>query len=558
MIRPFLLFAVLLMGVNTYAENSIVDDALEIKIVKNQIVATLKAGFHFNEKAPNAVVIDEKRDEPVILSRQKITFALPKNYSLARASVFVCDDAVTFCEPKSAEFRGTGEAHKYMLARAEMKRAQPKDKKRKSNPKPNKHGFYEDDLDFAVEMATKNKSLILADFSARWCPGCIRLENEILHTTEFKKASRNFVKVKLDYDRFENLPLKSKFGIFGIPTLLVLNPELEEVSRIVDFQPIAAMTRFLDESSKTPSSITKLKAAADSGDSNANLILAQRLYSANRFDESLPYFAKVSSAPLEALDAKVRAANKSFEINPSKKSEFLVVVREALERESNSSRSIVWRTLMAPALSNADERKALASEGSRVADDLLAHPEKIPAAVKGDFIGEYAGFEKFLIAVERADLIEAAGGSEDEIRSARETVTTVGKEMNIPLSKKGPSLRLLVAMGQAKQFKDGEIQARKILKREPNDPEIQRRLLRMLNGQNKFAEAVTVGRKTIAKSYGKNEIWTAVQLAKAYIGNNQLLEARALARSYLEREDIDWTLMPDEQKDLSGIVQSNL
>lgn len=558
MFRHLMLLTLLALPLHTWGENSVVDDALEIKVVKNQIVATLKAGFHFNEKAPNGVVIDEKREEPKVLSRQKITFALPKTYSLARASVFVCDDAVTFCEPKFAEFRGTGEAHKYMLARAEMKRAQPKEKKRKSKPKPNKHGFYEDDLDYAAETAAKNKTLILADFSARWCPGCVRLENEILHTKAFQKAARNFVKVKLDYDRFDNLPLKSKFGIFGIPTLLVLNSDLEEVSRIVDFQPLPAITRFLDEAAKTPATIAKLHTSAATGDASANLTLALRLYSANRFEESLPYFAKTTPEPIEALDARVRAAKKDFEENPSKKSNYVAIAREAIVREPNSSRSIVWRTGLASALSSATERKTLAIEGTRVADDLLANPEKIPAAVKGDFIGEYAGYEKFLIAVERADLIEAAGGTEEEIKAAREKVTAVGKELNIPPSKQGPSLRLLVAMGQAKQYKDGEAQAKKLLKRQPKDPEIQRRLLRMLNGQSKFTEAVAVGRKAIAKSYGKNEIWTAVQLAQAYLGNKQLLEARALARSYLEREDIDWTFMPDEHQDLRAIVQTEL
>ena len=37
--------------------------------------------------------------------------------------------------------------------------------------------------------AKKEKRLILADFSARWCPGCVRLENEVLGSREFKKLT---------------------------------------------------------------------------------------------------------------------------------------------------------------------------------------------------------------------------------------------------------------------------------------------------------------------------------------------------------------------------------
>lgn len=551
-------FLLLFFGRGAFADNNLVSEALETKVIKNQIVATLKAGFHFNEKAPNGVVIDDKKESPLVLSRQKITFALPKIYSLAQASVFVCDDAVTFCEPRTVEFRGNGEANQYMVARAEMKRAQSKDMKKKLKPKLNKHGFYEDALDFAAEMAAKSKSLILADFSARWCPGCVRLENEIFETREFKNATKNFVKVKMDYDRFENLPLKAKFAINGIPTLLVLNSKLEEVSRIVDFQPLDAIVGFLKESEKTPGSITSLKAVADAGDSNSNLTLALRLYSAGRYAESLPYFAKVTPEPIEAIDAKVRAAKKEFDNDSSKKSNYLTVAHDALVKEPNSTRSLVWRTDMAEALSSANERTSVALEGIKVADDLLAHPEKIPTAIKGDWVGEFSGYERFFVAIERADLIEAAQSTPDEIHAAREKVVAIGKELKIPVSKKGPSLRLVVAMAEAQAFTDGEAQIRKMQKADPKNPELDRRLIKMLNGEGKFAEAVNVGRKAISKSYGKNEIWTAVLLAKAYVGNKQALEARALARSYLDRDDIDWTLMPKEQKELHDLVQANL
>lgn len=544
---------VMVVGAMARAENS-VGDALETKIVKQKIVATLKAGFHFNEKAPNAAVVDGKRVEPTTLSRQKIVIPVPTVYTLAQATLFVCDDALTFCEPKTVDFRGTAEANAYMTARAEMKRAQPKEIKKKRS-KINKHGFIEDNLDQAAEQAKKNNSLILVDFSARWCPGCIRLENEILGTKEFKTASKSFVKVKLDYDRFETLPLKSKYAIFGIPTLIVLNADLEEVSRIVDYQPLPILKEFLADAKKTPTAIEKLRAQAAVGDNEANLAIGLRLYSANRFEESLPYLEKVKPTPIQYLDAKVRAAEDSFKESSGRRSSYVETVTEALKAEPNSSRSILWRTGLLAAIDSPAEKKSIAAAGIVVADDLLAHPQKVKDAIKGDFIGEFAGYERLLIAMNRAELIEASGASEDEIKAARAKVTAVGRELNIPISRKGPALRLLIAMGEAKEYKDGEIQARKLLKADPKNPELQRRLLRMLNGQEKFAEAVQVGRKALSKSYGKNEVWVAQQLAKAYTGNHQLLEARALARSYLERTDIDWKAMPAEQKDLQAIIQ---
>lgn len=545
----------LAMAVGTMARaESSVGDALETKIVKQRIVATLKAGFHFNEKAPNAAVVDGKRVEPTTLSRQKVVIPVPAVYTLAQATLFVCDDALTFCEPKTVDFKGTAEANAYMTARAEMKRAQPKEVKQKRS-KINKHGFIEDNLEQGAEQAKKNKSLLLVDFSARWCPGCIRLENEILGTKEFKVASKAFVKVKLDYDRFETLPLKAKYGIFGIPTLIVLDSDLEEISRIVDYQPMPVLKDFLADASRTPIAIEKLRAQAAVGDNDANLAIGLRLYSANRFEESLSFLEKVKPTPVQYLDAKVRAAEELFKENSSRKAAYIETVKEALKTEASSSRSILWRTGLVEAVDSAAEKKTIAADGVAVADDLLAHPQKIKDAIKGDFIGEFSGYEKLLIAMNRAELIEASGAPEDEVKAARAKVTSVGRALNIPISKKGPALRLLIAMGEAKEYKDGEIQARKLLKADPKNPELQRRLLRMLNGQEKFAEAVQVGRKALSKSYGKNEVWVAQQLAKAYTGNHQLLEARALARSYLERTDIDWKAMPAEQKDLQAVIQ---
>lgn len=526
------LIGLFLSGV-AMAQNEGVTQALKTDLKKGSFSATLQTGFHFNDKAPNQLKIDEKRVQPSELKKQSITFKIPAGeYSAAQASLYICDDANTFCEPRQILLKGSsnGGASEKSLAPA----------------KKNSHGFLEISLEEAQELA-KGK-LILVDFSARWCPGCVRLEQEVFETKDFKTASKNLVKVKLDVDRFENIPTKKEYAVSAIPTLIVLNSELEEISRIVDYQPPSVIKTFLDLAVATPLTFAELKPKAEAGDSEASLILGRRQYNAGQFAEAAKYLEKVSPAPIELLDAKAQAAKLKGEIR-----NYQMVLREALSKESSSSRSLLWRAALANTLKSGDaERKKLAQEGLAIADSILADDQKTKIAVEGDLVGEFAGIEKLLVGFHRVELAQAGELGEQEVANANSKAAEIAKSLKIPISKTGPSMRYLLALVGAKDWKAAEVQARKLLSRDPKNPELQRRLLRVLNEVGNHSEAVKVGKSALAGSYGKNEIWVVQQLAKAYAGADQRLEARALIQSYLNRSDIDWSLNKSEKEDLES------
>lgn len=86
----------------------------------------------------------------------------------------------------------------------------------------------------AVAKSKESGKPILVDFTGSdWCGWCIRLDNEVFVTDEFKQwADEHVVLLKLDYPRSKQLPpslkqqndeLLQKHGVRGFPTILFLD-----------------------------------------------------------------------------------------------------------------------------------------------------------------------------------------------------------------------------------------------------------------------------------------------------------------------------------------------
>ncbi|OXA92865.1 thioredoxin family protein [Flavobacterium hercynium] len=95
------------------------------------------------------------------------------------------------------------------------------------------------DVKEAVTVSNKEKKPMLLFFTGSdWCGWCIRLQNEVLKTEEFKKwASGNVVLVELDYPRRtaqtpelknQNSELQQAFGIQGFPTIYFTSAESKD------------------------------------------------------------------------------------------------------------------------------------------------------------------------------------------------------------------------------------------------------------------------------------------------------------------------------------------
>lgn len=95
------------------------------------------------------------------------------------------------------------------------------------------------DMSKASELAIKEKKPMLLFFTGSdWCGWCIRLQKEVLKTTEFEKwAKENVVLVELDFPKrtpqdetikAQNHQLQSMFQVRGYPTVWFVAPEKKE------------------------------------------------------------------------------------------------------------------------------------------------------------------------------------------------------------------------------------------------------------------------------------------------------------------------------------------
>jgi len=90
-------------------------------------------------------------------------------------------------------------------------------------------------LDSAIAEAQKTNKLIFVVFSASWCPACQQLESETLVNEKVtQKLSQSYVAVKIDVDT--NPELSSKYEVYSIPTLIIMNANGVEIKKIEGYQ----------------------------------------------------------------------------------------------------------------------------------------------------------------------------------------------------------------------------------------------------------------------------------------------------------------------------------
>jgi tetratricopeptide (TPR) repeat protein len=516
----------------------------------SNFTATVNDGFHINEKAPNAAVVDGATIKPGKLSTREAVFTgLPKGFKKGQASLYVCDDAVTFCETSLIDIKSGAET---LLPAPAATKGTKKKKKSKGEEvvekgRVNKNGFYEDEFALALAEAKKAGKLLLIDFSARWCPGCMRLEIEAFPTEAFKKQTSEFVKVRIDLDRFENAVLAEKFVVKGIPTLLVITPEQEEVSRLIDYQGPEVMNQFFASVTGDPAPLRELEHKAREKNPEVLLRLGKRLLAAGRANEAVEALAQVKPPPPELWAAKIEANPKDIKI-----------LRQAIKEEPNSTRSISWRTNLMELIEKFDEKQKVKDEGVNLADELLANPEKLKEAVKTDQVGEFTGFEPFLVAMARAELIEESGAPAAEVDAAWKKTAAIVTGLSVPVKNVGVSMRHLIVMTKAKEYREADKLAQRLIKSDPKNPELQRRRLRLLYELKDFDGAVKLGKKVISNSYGRNEFWAAESVAKAYVQTGKKKEARDFIDSYLSRTEMDWPNMKDTRKTLEELRQKTM
>lgn len=84
--------------------------------------------------------------------------------------------------------------------------------------------------DEAIKEASRTGKNVFMVFSASWCPACQKLESETLQNTEVqRRLAEDFIAVKIDVDT--SPALSSRYRIYGVPTVIILDPSGNEIGR---------------------------------------------------------------------------------------------------------------------------------------------------------------------------------------------------------------------------------------------------------------------------------------------------------------------------------------
>jgi thiol-disulfide isomerase/thioredoxin len=78
------------------------------------------------------------------------------------------------------------------------------------------------DLDEAKKLALQTGKPLMYDFTAKWCGPCRRMEQVFWPKPEVVKMSKQFVCVKVDFDREKSFA--GKYGINAIPNVVFTDP----------------------------------------------------------------------------------------------------------------------------------------------------------------------------------------------------------------------------------------------------------------------------------------------------------------------------------------------
>ena len=102
------------------------------------------------------------------------------------------------------------------------------------------------DIDRAFALAKEQRKPVLLYWGATWCPPCNQLKATFFNTQDFAIQARDFVAVHVDGDRPGAQKLGARFKVRGYPTVLLMNPDGAEITRLpgeADAEQVMAVLR---------------------------------------------------------------------------------------------------------------------------------------------------------------------------------------------------------------------------------------------------------------------------------------------------------------------------
>lgn len=91
-----------------------------------------------------------------------------------------------------------------------------------------------------IAVARQEGKPTLISFEAAWCMASRELERRTFSDADVKTALRRFVTIRIDAsddDAPETAPVTKKYGVIGLPTIVILDASGHEFARVTEFVP---------------------------------------------------------------------------------------------------------------------------------------------------------------------------------------------------------------------------------------------------------------------------------------------------------------------------------
>ncbi len=400
------------------------DHKVHLHASGGKLICDVDFGFHFNTKAPTSLEVDGKKYQPSSKEEKSLGF----NMSAAGREAFklhfyVCDDALTICEPHDYDLKVSGDQVMQLAAR--VTESSQSDFKilntdtSKTN-RVNENGFLEDQFQNAVALARSERKLILVDFRAPWCPACLRLETESFNQKVFKTATNKFVKLSLNIDLDQNKAIADHYSVKAIPTMILMNAEEAELYRSLDFKSAEVLAKEISKlKAKDLMSDQDLKQNADlKNDQKSTWVLAKRYSDAMKFQDALTWYKKLKApnAQQRLMAAAAEIALLS-ELDSTEASEKIKIAtyQKAIGEFSGSFDAIVWRNEFAGVFNEKNQRtrdpkdaapQSLFTENLNHITRMLAKTELRLKAFENSYQGDFSNFEKAELLNQKIETIK--------------------------------------------------------------------------------------------------------------------------------------------------------
>ncbi len=486
----------LLCSLSTSAEARITDG--KVKLTLKDKTLTLKAdpGFHLNTNAPAKLLVmpSNKKILPTKKENDEFQF-LVKESDLKELALdyYVCDDKLTTCERHKENYAIVDNS---LVAQAAVsEKLETPVQTSDSKIILNSHHFIVDALESAQPLAKKEKKLLFVDFSAPWCPACLRLETEVFGQKAFLSQTKNLVKVSLNMDVLVNDKAFEKYGVNVIPTMILMNAEGDELYRMVDFRATKELLKELSlalKNSKDYKSYEQYLILAEAGNPDAIEYLAMKAFNRFDFKNADLWFKKLPKISLYSAAADVgnQAKENANSIAESYK--------KYIAAYPTSFDSIVWRNELAKLMDQQQKNSAnsILQTNIDLIKKALADKKFQKKIFQETAQGFFTSFETEELYSRLMDAYQLKG---DTVAEATSLLMLQEKLAKHPLSadRSGEVLIAIDYMKAAKMKKEVGNWYLKLSDKYPESDLYPRKLARFLYQDKQFAQALPIAEKAV-------------------------------------------------------------